>query len=39
MSKTLIIECGFFGSNILTHLKTKDGLVIGTKFQKKYITR
>ena len=35
MNKTLIIECGFFGSNILTHLKTKDGLVIGTKFQKK----
>jgi len=39
MNKTLIIGCGFLGSNILTHLKTKDGLVIGTKFQKKYITR
>ena len=36
MNKTLIIECGFLGSNILTHLKTKDGLIIGTKFKKKY---
>ena len=35
MNKTLIIECGFLGSNILTHLKTKDGLIIGTKFKKK----
>ena len=31
MNKTLIIGCGFLGSNILTHLKTKESFVIGTK--------
>ena len=35
MNKTLIIGCGFLGSNILTHLKTKESFVIGTKFQSK----
>jgi len=35
MNKTLIIEYGFLGSNIQKHLKTKDGLIIRTKFKKK----